>query len=151
MEARHRLKMRCTRGFSSFEDQDKLYSQGRNGDTRPIVTRARAGQSFHNYGLAFDSCFRGADPFLDKHKDRDTIWNDFGTFCGIHGLTWGGKFRVFPDRPHAEFAFGMTIQELLALYDIAGIVSVWQQIDKIRGVSTPDWIKCLPEGIVYES
>jgi peptidoglycan L-alanyl-D-glutamate endopeptidase CwlK len=37
----------------TFEEQDLLYQKGR---TRPgpIVTNARAGQGYHNYGLAID-------------------------------------------------------------------------------------------------
>src|SRR5665213_2098850 len=37
----------------TFEESDKLYQEGR---TTPgeIVTKAQAGQSYHNYGLAFD-------------------------------------------------------------------------------------------------
>ncbi|WVE38856.1 M15 family metallopeptidase, partial [Priestia megaterium] len=42
-----------TEGFRSIEQQHKLYSQGR---TTPgiIVTNAKGGYSYHNYGLAFD-------------------------------------------------------------------------------------------------
>jgi len=37
------------------ESQDALYAQGRT-TKGAIVTNARGGQSFHNYGVAFDFC-----------------------------------------------------------------------------------------------
>ena len=40
-------------GFRSFEEQAALYSQGRGKPGR-IVTKAKPGESYHNYGLAFD-------------------------------------------------------------------------------------------------
>ena len=40
-------------GFRSFEEQNALYAIGR-GKPGKIVTKARAGESYHNYGLAFD-------------------------------------------------------------------------------------------------
>jgi peptidoglycan L-alanyl-D-glutamate endopeptidase CwlK len=40
-------------GFRSFEDQEELYKQGRT-KAGSIVTNAKGGQSFHNYGRAID-------------------------------------------------------------------------------------------------
>lgn len=40
-------------GFRSFTDQNKLYAIGRTVSGK-IVTYAKEGQSYHNYGLAFD-------------------------------------------------------------------------------------------------
>ena len=47
-------------GFRSYADQDKAYAQGRTvmrdqkGNKLPIITRAKAGTSLHNFGLAID-------------------------------------------------------------------------------------------------
>src|SRR6516162_6132343 len=40
-------------GLRTYEEQDELYAQGR---TKPgkIVTKAKGGQSWHNFGTAFD-------------------------------------------------------------------------------------------------
>lgn len=40
-------------GFRSFEEQLALFAQGRTKPGR-IVTKAKPGESYHNYGLAFD-------------------------------------------------------------------------------------------------
>lgn len=41
-------------GLGAATEQDALYAQGRNGVPGHIVTKARAGRSMHNYGLAVD-------------------------------------------------------------------------------------------------
>jgi len=47
----------------TFAEQDALYSQGRTklfddkGKRLGIVTKAKGGQSIHNFGLAFRYCF----------------------------------------------------------------------------------------------
>jgi len=53
-------------GISAFVDQtlrtnqeqDELYAQGRSKSGN-IVTRSKGGDSYHNYGLAFDICHHG--------------------------------------------------------------------------------------------
>ena len=88
--------------------QDHLFAQGR---TRPgnIVTSARAGQSIHNYRLAFDffQNIRGQE--WNNVKFFETggrIWREMG---GV----WGGDWRT-PDRPHCEFTNGLRWQDLQA-------------------------------------
>src|SRR3954452_13135889 len=61
-EARRFLKItkeankdvRIISGTRAYAEQDILYSQGRNGNPGPIVTKATGGQSNHNFGIAWD-------------------------------------------------------------------------------------------------
>ena len=48
------LDVRITNAFRSWDEQDRLYAQGR---TLPgsLVTNAQGGDSYHNWGLAFDA------------------------------------------------------------------------------------------------
>lgn len=48
-------QVRIVQGFRSFPEQQALYNQGRT-TPGPRVTAAKAGQSYHNYGLAVDFC-----------------------------------------------------------------------------------------------
>lgn len=61
-------------GFRSCTEQDALYAQGRTIAGR-IVTKARGGQSYHNYGLAFDWVCLRENPknkgFYDSDWDND--------------------------------------------------------------------------------
>jgi len=88
-----------TATYRSFAEQDALYAQGR---TKPgqRVTNARGGQSNHNYRVAFDMC-----P-LDAAGKAD--WNNAAAFKALGaigesvGLSWGGRWKSFPDMPHFE-------------------------------------------------
>lgn len=79
------------------ERQAWLYAQGR---TRPgnIVTKAKSHlQSWHGHGLAVDIISRSA-----HWGAPASFWTALGQACTAHGLTWGGHWRSFPDRPHCQ-------------------------------------------------
>lgn len=96
-----------TSTFRSIEEQNKLYARGRTVPGK-IVTNARGGDSFHNYGVAFDIC-----PVIAGKA----IWNDLRIFNQIGkigqeiGLEWGGVWKGFVDRPHFQFTAGYTLRD----------------------------------------
>src|SRR5205814_6706568 len=47
------MKVRIVQGLRTIDEQNALYAQGRTKDGQ-IVTNAKGGSSYHNYGLAFD-------------------------------------------------------------------------------------------------
>ncbi|WP_439648439.1 M15 family metallopeptidase [Aquimarina aggregata] len=47
------IRLQVTSAFRSWKEQAQLYNQGRSSPGQ-IVTHAKAGESYHNYGLAFD-------------------------------------------------------------------------------------------------
>lgn len=98
-------------GFRSFEEQLALFAQGRTKPGR-IVTKARPGESYHNYGLAFDWV-----PVKPTLKDKNLFsadWNDETAFkvgeqCGhtfnLAAISWetghlqDGRFKSWRDIP----------------------------------------------------
>lgn len=100
-------------GLRSFEESDALYEQGRT-KPGPIVTRAKAGQSYHNYGLAFDF------EMLTNGREDGIVgpnWMKVVKIMKSHGMTWGGEFpEGFHDNPHFENKFGYNWRDLLALH-----------------------------------
>ena len=53
------VKVEITLALRTYEEQDVLFAKGRNdkgeiSDQSKVVTNARGGQSYHNFGLAFD-------------------------------------------------------------------------------------------------
>lgn len=74
------------------EMQDYLYAQGR---TRPgnIITNAKAGESYHNYGYA-------ADIIFSKDGKPVTNFTELKALGTKNGLTWGGTFKSIYDSPH---------------------------------------------------
>lgn len=101
---RENVDMRVTDGFRSFQEQDNLYAQGR---TRPgnIVTGARGGQSWHNYGTAVDSTFvnQNGQVHWPENGEYADLWRRYGEVGASNGLTWGGNWQRMPDRPHLEY------------------------------------------------
>jgi len=100
--------------YRSTHEQNVIFSQGRTvaqlhangiynlpGKPGPIVTRAKGGQSNHNYGVAVD-LFR-----FSKHGDR-AIWDVDPEYMQVvkamkaRGMKWGGDWKSFEDNPHFE-------------------------------------------------
>ena len=92
------------------ESQNEIYAQGR---TKPglIVTKVKGGDSYHQYGVAFD--------FVPTIKGipqwRDLVLYDECAAIGKRcGLEWGGDFKGFPDRPHMQDTLGFSVAEYKA-------------------------------------
>jgi hypothetical protein len=94
-------------GFRSVAEQDYLYAQGR---TRPgkVVTNAKGGESFHNYGVAVDIVFvkNGNPSWAESHP-----WDLLGTVGKSVGFDWGGLWPSFPDRPHFQHLEEYTLSD----------------------------------------
>jgi peptidoglycan L-alanyl-D-glutamate endopeptidase CwlK len=106
------IQIEVVQGLRTFAEQDALYAQGR---TRPgpIVTRARGGQSNHNYGLAVDVVpFNNGKPNWNAPMG---IWLAIGTGAQKLGLEWGGDWKKFVDKPHIQLP-GLSVAECLSLY-----------------------------------
>ena len=100
-------------GFRSFAEQDALYAKGRT-EVGKIVTNAKGGYSFHNYGLAFDFC--------PLRADGSTDWDDMKKFERVGaraediGMTWGGRWKM-KDMGHCQFTFGFAIEEMFSEFN----------------------------------
>ncbi|AMM44867.1 L-alanoyl-D-glutamate peptidase [Bacillus phage SP-15] len=113
-----KYKMRITQGYRSIAEQNEIYAQGR---TKPgsIVTNAKGGQSYHNYGLAIDFCLispDGKQASWDMNKDFDgdgvADWKEVVTEAKKLGFDWGGDWSGFKDYSHFEMTFGLSIKDL---------------------------------------
>jgi peptidoglycan L-alanyl-D-glutamate endopeptidase CwlK len=104
---RQGVKVRVTSAYRSPEEQARLYSLGRSRGGN-VVTNARAGQSYHNYGLALD---------VVEIRDGRPIWQK-EAFIPIarvfkkYGFKWGGDFNSFKDYPHFEKTYGYNWRQL---------------------------------------
>lgn len=106
-----------TDGFRSNEEQDRLYEQGRAADGS-VVTYARGGESYHNYGLAIDFALRTKDGDViwdlkyDGNGNGEADWLEVVAIAKRLGFTWGGDWEGFKDYPHLQMDFGYSIGEL---------------------------------------
>lgn len=107
------ITLRITQGLRTIAEQDSIYAQGRT-TTGNIVTNAKGGSSFHNYGLAIDLC---------QMVDNDTVveWKfDISKLSQIakkYSLDWGGNWHTLKDYPHFQFTNGYIWQDLFAMYE----------------------------------
>lgn len=96
-----------TSTYRDKESQDALYAQGRTKEGK-IVTRAKGGESFHNYRVAFDFV-----PIVGGKAQ----WNDSKLFaeCGAIaesvGLEWAGRWVKFSETAHCQYTNGLTLKD----------------------------------------
>ncbi len=102
------LDVRITTAFRSWDEEDRLFAQGRWA-SGTIVTNARGGDSYHNWGLAFD-----AAPFENGQISNDPQkFIQMGHLGQQVGLQWGGTFKSIVDYPHFQYTFGLNTWDLL--------------------------------------
>lgn len=118
---------RFSHTLRTFKEQDDLFAKGRTAPG-PVVTKAKAGLSMHNYGLAIDIVlivdkdgdgkFESAswDVKSDFDGDRKSDWQEVVTIFKQHGWTWGGDWKFY-DAPHFEKPMGYSVRQLLDLYN----------------------------------
>ena len=116
------LLITCT--YRCPADQNALYAQGR---TKPgaIITRAKAGDSLHQYRVAYDAVpLRNGKPVWgikgngidtdpsDDSKDDLELWQRVGELGKSCGLEWAGDWKDFKEFPHFQYTGGMTLAQL---------------------------------------
>lgn len=97
-----------SRAFRTFEEQDALYAKGRT-EAGNIVTNAKGGRSYHNFGVAFD-----VRPVIRSEEDREVLYKKAGTIGKGLGLEWGGDWKEFVDLPHFQLPLGYSIDDFNA-------------------------------------
>ena len=94
-------------GTRTYEEQDALYAKGRT-KPGPRVTNARAGYSWHNFGIAWDiGIFRGRE-----YLEESPLYRECGEIGRSLGLEWGGDWKSFPDELHFQLKTGLTLSEM---------------------------------------
>jgi peptidoglycan L-alanyl-D-glutamate endopeptidase CwlK len=101
------MEILITSTFRDLESQDVLYAQGRTAPGK-IVTNARAGQSFHNWRVAFDFV-----PLVNGKPAWEDInaFNKCGEIAESLGLEWAGRWEKFRELAHCQFTNGKTLKD----------------------------------------
>ena len=94
-----------TSGYRTFEKQQQLYDSGQ--------TTARAGNSFHNYGMAIDINAVKVGSWLRMGSSKSS-WEQSGIpqIAENMGLRWGGNFSSFYDPVHFDLGNEYTLSSL---------------------------------------
>jgi peptidoglycan LD-endopeptidase CwlK len=113
---------RFSHTLRTFAEQDALFNQ------KPQVTKARGGQSPHNYGLAIDivlcvdadgnGSFESASWDVKKDWDGDgqSDWIEVVQIFKRYGWEWGGDWKFY-DAPHFQKTFGYSTNDLLTAFN----------------------------------
>ena len=127
------INVRVTDWLRTFDEQDELYAQGRKAPGR-IVTFARAGESWHNFGFAVDVVEIVAGTPMYEGPN----WLQIGRIFEGFGFDWGGRWLSERqkeqlsedeqlraredgdgfDRPHVQRTFGLTLESANYLHSI---------------------------------
>jgi len=96
--ARRGYPIALLEGYRSPERQELLAAKG------PTVTRARANQSKHQYGLAVDVAPMRNGRLVISERDpwAFAAYQALGEEAGKLGLTWGGNWTRLADYGHVE-------------------------------------------------
>jgi peptidoglycan L-alanyl-D-glutamate endopeptidase CwlK len=123
----------ATSGLRDHAEQARLYALGRSlpnvdaSAARPLggtVTRARPGESYHNFGLAVDFALDDSTREGLQPTWRPEAYAILGEEAARVGLEWGGKWTSFRDYPHVQWP-AVTIGDLQREYARHGIPGVW--------------------------
>lgn len=100
---------RFTHTLRTNAEQDALYAQGRT-KPGPVVTYAKAGESYHNYGLAIDFVL------IVNGKVSWTVDKNWMAVIAIfESYGWkSGHYWEKKDSPHVEKTFGKKVAQLAA-------------------------------------
>jgi peptidoglycan L-alanyl-D-glutamate endopeptidase CwlK len=121
-------------GLRSIAEQDALYAQGRTTPGK-IVTNAKGGSSWHNFGLAVDLVEDG-DPSragIQWSWANNAAYLKIGKKAEAAGLEWGGFWKSFKDYPHVQLIGDLTLQRAKYLVAVGGLEEVWKRITDYYG------------------
>jgi len=105
----------------TFAEQDALFN------AKPQVTKAKGGQSYHNYGLAIDivliidkdgnGTYETAswDVKSDFDGDGKSDWQEVVSIFKRYSWEWGGDWKFY-DAPHFQKTLGYSIAQLQEMH-----------------------------------
>jgi peptidoglycan L-alanyl-D-glutamate endopeptidase CwlK len=120
------IDIRVTQSLRTIAEQEALYAEGRTAPGS-IVTEARAGYSWHNFGLAVDVV-----PLTPQGPDWNIshpVWARIVAIGVDSGLVAGAEWRTFPDWPHFQLTGRFPTSpndEARALLASGGLDAVWK-------------------------
>jgi peptidoglycan LD-endopeptidase CwlK len=118
--------VRYTFTLRTIAEQNAIYAQGRNGNPGKIVTKAKGGLSWHNYGMAIDIALLvdknndgkseavSWDQTLDMDGDKISDFNEVARIFKAHGWEWGKEVVGPWDAGHFQKRLVPTITEALS-------------------------------------
>lgn len=110
--AQHGMRVDVIAGLRTWDQQAALYAKGRTAPGA-VVTNARPGSSWHNFGLAVDLGLFQGRTYVDSKDPRkaESVYREIAEIAREYGIEWGGNWRSFKDTPHFEYHPGINLAE----------------------------------------
>lgn len=107
------LVARIISGTRTYAEQERLFRQGRYGNSGPKVTNARGGSSNHNFGIAWDiGIFKNG-----KYLGDSPLYDKAGPIGVSEMVEWGGNWKTFRDRPHYQLSTRYSTSQTRTLFE----------------------------------
>lgn len=110
------LDVKVLSGTRSYAEQHKLFLQ------RPRVTKADAGRSNHNFGIAWDvGIFEKGRYFTGATAREEKAYTDLAKLVMPvmkSTLEWGGNWKSIVDKPHYQLVTGKSTSQCRALFEV---------------------------------
>lgn len=109
------FQVKLLSGTRTYAEQNVLFAK------RPVVTKARGGQSNHNFGIAWDvGIFVDGNYYEGKNKKETQAYVDLSkiimpTLGKI--IEWGGNWKSIVDMPHYGLLTNKSISNVRALFE----------------------------------
>jgi peptidoglycan LD-endopeptidase CwlK len=94
-------------GTRSYDEQNRLFRQGRYHNPGNIITNVRGGSSCHNFGIAWDiGIFTDSKGYIPNGP----LYDEAAKVGLTETLEWGGNWERFVDKPHYQLKLSKPIQ-----------------------------------------
>lgn len=138
------IRIIVTQALRTWAEQDTLYAKGRarQPDGRwdivspaQIVTKAKGGESWHNFAMAFDIAILEDDESIcwDANDER---YKTCGAIGRSIGLEWGGDWAKFRDVPHFQWPTELSLAECRQIFMDAGLQAVLDEVKKAEPLAS---------------
>jgi len=137
------FRLEISSGLRTFAEQRMLYLKGRDllgniVDPTKVVTHAKAGESYHNFGLAVDYFFENIDgmaiwaPEFPGYGKMTEVAESLGLTCGVR---WPEP-KTDPD--HIQLSNGFSANEpdanIKYILKEGGLLAVFAEMNKALGI-----------------
>jgi peptidoglycan L-alanyl-D-glutamate endopeptidase CwlK len=110
VKAEYKNDVRLLSGTRTYAEQNALFAK------RPVVTKAKGGQSNHNFGIAWDiGIFERGNYLTGKNKKETDEYRKVAAIVKREfekEIEWGGDWKSFTDLPHYQLRTGKSTSEI---------------------------------------
>jgi len=136
--------IRISQALRTWPEQAALWALGRDSqgnivDRSKVVTYARAGESWHNYGLALDFVpMEDGQPIWDRTHVAYAKTIEIAESLGlVSGSRWPEPKTDFPHlQLTGNFPEDAPDENCKRIFMIGGLPAVWHEVDVALGITT---------------